>query len=366
MRSSPRSLLGLAAAGCALALAACEVPTSLPIWDTVWQVPADSAEVSVASLLPASVSVVDMGGGVQAFSLALPAAGISTTLGTVCPGCAAANGARVPKPAFTLVDSATVALPSDVASADIVGGTIDYTITNGFSFDALNPSATSSGWVRIRVRAGATTLASDSVSGPGLTLPTNVARQRSMAMTASPAAPVRLASPLKVDITLFSPAGDSVTINTNERFSVSATANNLRISQASIAVPAKTIPAQSDTVDLSSLKDMTTGSISGGAVIISIQNPFAVQGSIGVDLTAPNGAHVAKSLTLPLGGAGTPAAKLRLALTASEINSLVGEKNVGIALTGGVNAPSGAITVTPTQKIVFNTMVEATITAGGN
>ncbi|NUO63021.1 MAG: hypothetical protein HOQ12_07990 [Gemmatimonadaceae bacterium] len=366
MRTSPRSLSGLAAAaGCVLAVVACEVPTSLPIWDTVWQVPADSAEVSVASLLPSSVGIVDVGGGVQAFSLTLPAAVYSTTLGSVCPGCAAANGMRVPKPQFTMVDSTVIALPSDVASADIVGGTIDCTITNGFGFDPINPSATASGWMRISVLSGSTLLAKDSVPGTALTLPTNVARFRSIPVIGTPAAPVRIAGPLKVNITLFSPAGDSVTINTSERFSVNATANNFRVSQAAVAVPSKSIPAQSDTVDLSGIKDVAKGTINGGAFILTVRNPFTVQGTVNVDMTAPNGTHVTKALSLPVGGPTAPPATLRLPLTASEINGLVGQSNVQIALTGGVNAPGGPVTVMPTQKIIINTMVEVTITAGG-
>ena len=366
MRTSFRSLRGLvAAAGCALAVVACEVPTSLPIWDTVWQVPADSAEVSVASLLPSSVTIVDLGGGVQAFSLALPAANYSTTLGSVCPACAAANGMRVPKPQFTMVDSTVIALPSDVASADIVGGTIDCTITNGFGFDPINPSATAHGWMRIDVRSGNALLAHDSVPGTAMTLPTNVGRFRSIPVLGTPAAPVRIAGPLRVSITLFSPAGDSVTINTSQQFSVNAVANNFRVSQASVGVPSRSIPAQSDTVDLSGLKDVASGTINGGAFILTIANPFAVQGNVNVDVTAPNGAHVTKSLALPLGGPATQPATLRLDLTASEINSLVGQSNVEIALTGDVSAPGGPVTVTPSQKIVLNTMVEATITAGG-
>lgn len=367
MRSSPRSVVGLAAAaGCALAVAACEVPTSLPIWDTVWQVPADSSEVSVASLLPPSVSIVDVGGGVKAFALALPPATYSTTLGSVCSGCAAVNGSRVPKPQFTMIDSTTIALPADVASADVVGGTIDCTVTNAFSFDPINPSATASGWMRINVFAGSTLLAHDSVSGTALTLPPNVGRLRSIPVLGTPTSPVRIAGPLKVNITLFSPAGDSVTINTSERFSVNATANNFRVSQASVNVPSKSIPSQGDTVDLSGLKNMTTGTISGGALVLTVQNPFAVQGTVNVDVTAPNGTHLTKSVALPLGGPTTGPQTVRIPLTASEINSLVGQTGVAIAITGSVSAPAGAVTVTPTQKIVLNTMVEATITAGGN
>src|SRR6476661_3823995 len=68
-------------AGCALVALGCQVPTDLPVWNTVWQVPADSSEVTVASLLPSSVAIVDVDASTKAFSFSLPEATTSTTLG---------------------------------------------------------------------------------------------------------------------------------------------------------------------------------------------------------------------------------------------------------------------------------------------
>jgi len=367
MLTIPRTTVRLAGiAGCALVALSCQVPTALPIWNTVWQVPADSAEVTVASLLPPSVGVVDVAPGMKAFSFSLPSASMSTTLGEACYACASANGTRQPKPAFTLAESTTVAMPTDVITADIIGGSIDYALTSGFNFDPLNPGATSRGWLRVRIASGTTLIAGDSVDGNALTLPTNVMRNRSIAVLASPTAAIRLTGPVTLIATLFSPAGDSVTLNTSEQFSVSAAANKIRVSQVSINVPTTTFAPQHGIVDLSGINSATTGRIAGGAVILGIRNPFAVGGPLSMEFRAPNGARVAKAFTLGVGGAGSAPSSIRLALTSSEITSLLGQKDVAITISGSVSAPNGAVTVTPVQRIAITTLVEATIVTGGH
>ncbi|MFL5560025.1 MAG: hypothetical protein ACJ79K_00990 [Gemmatimonadaceae bacterium] len=352
-------------AGCALAALGCSVPTDLPIWNTVWQVPADSAEVTVASLLPASVSIVDVG-ATKAFAFSLPQASTSTTLGESCYACASAAGTRIPKPAFTLADSATVQMPTDVVTADIIGGSIDYTLTNGFDFDPLNPGANARGWIRIRVTAGSALIANDSVNGSALALPPGAVSSRTINFLATPSAPIRLNGPVTLVATLFSPDGDSTTINTSEQFSVSASARDITISKVSVNVPSTTFTPQHGTVDLSGLDQATAGKIVGGAVILAINNPFAVGGSLSLDFKAPDGAHVVKGFTLGVGGPASAPSTIRLGLSQSEINSLIGQKDVAITITGSVSSPNGAVDVTPMQRMAITTLVEATIATGGN
>ncbi len=352
-------------AGCAFVALACSVPTDLPIWNTVWQVPADSSEVTVASLLPSSVAIVDVGAGTKAFSFSLPEATTSTTLGETCYPCAAAAGQRIPKPQFTLADSATVNMPTDVVTAEIIGGSIDYTLTNGFDFDPLNPGPTR-GWMRILVTSGSTLIARDSINGASLALPAGGATSRAIQFIASQGSPIHLNGPVTVTATLFSPAGDSVTINTSEQFAVAASAHDITISQVAVNVPTTTFTPQHGTVDLSSLDQASAGKIAGGAVILGIRNPFAVGGSLTLDFSAPDGAHVVKGFTLDVGGAGSAPSTIRLGLSTAEINSLVGQKDVAITISGNISSPNGAVTVTPVERMAITTLVEATIATGGN
>lgn len=366
MQNTTRTTVRLAGlAGIALVAIACQVPTDLPIWNTVWQVPADSSEVTVESLLPTSVEVVDVAGGTKAFAFSLPAASTSTTLGETCFACASSNGARVAKPAFSLADSSTVALPTDVVTADIIGGRIDYTLTSGFNFDPINPAPGSHGWIRIRITSGSTLIARDSIDGSALTLPTGTTRNLSMAFLATPAAPIRLSGPVTLVATMFSPSGDSVSMNSSELFSVTAAANDIRISQVLINVPTTTFTPQHGTVDLSGMDEATTGKIAGGALILGVRNPFAVGGSLSLDVRAPDGARVTKGFTLGVGGPGSAPSTIRLTLSAAEINSLIGQKDVGITISGSISSPNGAVSVTPLQKMSITTLVEATIVTGG-
>jgi hypothetical protein len=357
-RQLGRSILVLSAA---FTIGACDLPTAgAPKWNTTWQVPADSGEIGVASLLPSSVSISTVGAD-KAFDVTFAGAGTSQSLRSACPACAAANGLTVPKPAFTLADSVTILLPEDVAWADLVGGTVDYTLSHDFGFDPLAPSANGAaekGWLVIQVRSGSAVLATDSVNGASLTLPPNVARTRSVGVDASPAAPRHVSGPITVRVTLYSPAGDPVTINDAQSFHVNVVPHGLRVSQASIFIPANTIISRQETVDLSGLGGQVSGRVQGGAVVLTVRNPFAVEGQLTATLTAPGAVPVSRDLTFPVGGLSSPPTILRVPLTADELARLMGSSNVTVAVTGNVTSPSGAVTVTPTQVFGVSTMLE--------
>ena len=364
LRSSASSLV----LGAALVAAACDLPTGgAPKWNTTWQIPADSGEIGVASLLPPSVSIVTVG-ETKAFEVALSGAGISQSLRSACPACAAANGLRVPKPAFTLIDSATIALPSDVAWADLVGGTVDYTLTHDFGFDPIVPSsngAAEKGWLVIRVRSGSALLAVDSVNGSSATLSPNVPFTRSVGVDASPASPRRVSGPITVTVTLYSPAGDTVTVNDAQSLHVNVVPHGIRVSQASVSLPASTPISRQKTVDLSGLGGEVSGRVQGGAVVLTVRNPFAVEGQLTATLTAPGAVPVTRDLTFPVGGLSSPPTVLRVPLTADELARLMGSSDVTVDVSGNVTAPNGAVTVTPTQVFGVSTMLEIILSTTG-
>ena len=343
---------------------ACDVPTAAPRWTSTWLLPADSTQVAVADLLPDNVGVIEVG-TTKVFDASIGPVPLVKSLGSVCSECNAVNGQRVPKPDFTIVDSSTANLPVDVLALDVVGGAIDYTITNYFSFDPLNPAPGVHGWLRVVIRAGETLLARDSVSGTALALDRGIARTHTVALYGTLASPVRIEGPITIVVTLASPAGDSVTVNTAEEIHVQVTPRSVRASRLTVNVSGRELPPRSSTIDLSSMKGVV-GAIEGGAIILGIRNPFAVGGSLAVSLRAPSGAEVVKSLTLPSGGPDAQMATLRLGLTANEINSIVGQPDVVTTVSGSVTAPTGAVTVLPTQVIVVKTSVEAAVRMGGN
>lgn len=246
MRISPGEYVRLILAGLgATAVAgtiACDVPTAPPRWNTTWHVPADSSWITISSLLPASVTVVDMA-GTPVFAMDVSGTNFSRSLGEACTACVTANGMRVPKPEFTMAGSSTVALPADVASADLVGGVIDYSLGHSFDFDPLRPSGdagAAKGWFTATISLGPTVVARDSVNGAGLAFAPGATHSRVVTLAASHAAPLRVDGPLTVAVTLYSQAGDTITMNSSHSITVRATPRDLRVGEARVSVPSRT------------------------------------------------------------------------------------------------------------------------------
>lgn len=368
MHIASRELRRFIAIAALLCTAACDLPTGgAPRWNTTWQVPADSGEISVSTLLPQTVSIVDVG-STKAFDVAFGGASIAKSLQAACQACAAANGQRVPKPAFTLGDSTTIPLPTDVASADLVGGTVDYTITHDFGFDPLTPSSgagADKGWFVVRVKSGTDVLATDSVNGANASFASGSSISRSIAVAASPSAARHISGPISVTATLYSPAGDSATIDASRSFHLTVTPNAVRVSQAGVVIATSTLISRQESVDLSGLGGEVSGRVQGGSVVVTVRNPFAVVGSLTATLTAAGQQPVTRQIELPLGGLSTPPSQLRVPLTGDELARLMGSNDVTVAITGNISVPGGILTVTPTQVFGVSTMLEIILSTTG-
>ena len=335
------------------AVSACDVPTKLPSWDQTWLIPGDSTRVSVSELLPKTGELtVSTFGGQPVFALNVTApATISRSLGQVCSACAAANGTTVPKPAFTISDSTGVTLPTDLVSATVVNGGFTYTITNNFSFDPIRPNAAGApyGYFVIKVMNGTTLVALDSVDGAVLgvgkngatlqrTLPLNVAGG-SLAITS--------AKPLEIYLTLNSPQGDPVAINSSQSFAVAIQPAPISLSQAQVRVTNQSITAAQTSVDLSSVNDQALiDRVQGGTVHLVIASPFGVQGTLTATFSVPGAASIVKSVQLTTAAQQAP----DISLTAAELKSLLGH-TTNLTVSGSVSSPTGAVTLTPTQVL---------------
>ena len=345
------------------AASACEVPTKLPIWDQTWVIPGDSTRFSVSELLPntGELTMSNLNGQpVFALSVAAPAP-ISRSLGQVCSACAAANGTTVPKPAFTISDSTPVTLPADLVAATILSGGFTYTITNNFSFDPIRPSAAGApyGYFVIRVMNGTTLVALDSVDGSSVAIGKNGATlQRQLPLNVGGGSlSITSSKPVEVYLTLNSPQGDAVTINTSQSFSVAIQPASIALSQAQVLVNNQTISAAPTTVDLSSVSDQSIiNRVQSGALHLSIDSPFGVQGTLNATFSVPGGAQIVKQI--PLSAATTQS--VDVPLTATELRSLLGH-TASLTVSGSVNSPSGSVTLTPTQVLRVTSSFQITL-----
>jgi hypothetical protein len=349
-------------------LAACDVPTKLPTWDQTWLIPGDSTRVAVSELLPKSGELtVSTAGGQPIFALnvAAPAA-ISRSLGQVCSVCAAANGTTVPKPAFTVVDSTGIVLPTDLVAATIVSGSLGYTITNGFGFDPIRPSAAGApyGYFVIRVMNGTTLVAIDSVDGAVLAIGKNGATlQRALPLNVGAGSlGITAASPLELYVTLDSPAGDPTTINSNQSFSVTVQPAPIGLSQAQVNLANQQINAAQTSVDLSSVSDQALiNRVQAGTLHLAISSPFGVQGTLTATFTAPGAAPIVKSIPLTTAAQQAP----NVSLTASELRALLGH-TATLTVSGTVSSPSGTVTLTPTQVLSVTSTFEIILSTTEN
>jgi hypothetical protein len=342
-------------------VSACEVPTRLPIWDQTWVIPGDSTRVSVSELLPKTGELtVSTSGGQPVFALNLttPAA-VSRTLGQVCAPCAAANGTTVPKPAFSISDSTPVTLPTDLVAATIVSGGFAYTITNNFSFDPIRPSAAGApyGYFVIRVMNGTTLVALDSVDGSTVAIGKNGSTiQRPLPLNINGGSlAITSAKPVQIYLTLNSPQGDPVTINTNQSFSVSILPLPIALSQAQVQVSNQTITAAQTSVDLSSVSDQSLiNRVQGGTLHLNIASPFGVQGTLTASFAIPGTAtNIVKSVPLTTAATQT----VDVSLTAAELRSLLGH-NATLSVSGSVSSPTGSVTLTPTQVLQVTSTIQ--------
>src|SRR6185312_4018180 len=139
-------------------MVACDVPSAAPKWDMTWNVPSQNSTLAVNTFLPSGVTA---NAGNTAFLVSVNNVTITQTLAADCPACTPLNGLTVPKPAFVGLGNGSASLPSTVTAATLAGDTLSVTVTNGFSFDPIKPTALAAGdtgWVVTTVKSGSTVI----------------------------------------------------------------------------------------------------------------------------------------------------------------------------------------------------------------
>ncbi|MBW3628426.1 MAG: hypothetical protein KY464_03930 [Gemmatimonadetes bacterium] len=337
-----------------LGLAACEFPTELPKWDTTWIVPAESTTISVTRLLPSSITT---GAGGTSFVLDLQPVTVSRTLAEICGSpCALANGLIVPKPRFETAFGTSISLPAEVVFAQVTGGSVRIALTHDFSFDPIRPSASARGFIVVTATAGTAVIGRDSIAGENTAFAAGTTLNRVLTLSAT-----NVTGPIAINVRLNSPAGDPVTIDTSDRLSLTATPTQIQLSQAQIRVSNRTIDATEVELDLGDIDEAVTENVKGGALLLSLANPFTVTGNLSAVITAP-GTTITKAIPLAQGFSS-----VRVEFNQQEIQSILGASPVRLRVSGSVcgSAPCTP-TVTPTQSVTIASRLELTIGPKGN
>lgn len=343
------------AAGLCLAtlacLAACDVPTAAPKFTTEWNVPAKNTTISVNTFLPTGVTATNDNAAFQA-TVSPASTSIVRTLGQDCTSCV--NGQTAPKPAFVGGGTSSLNVPSGVSSATLVRDTLTVTITNGFNFDPIRPSASGArGYLVIRIASGSATIGRDSLDGATLAIAAGGTMTRKIPLTGTVAG----ANGLQISTTLNSPAGDAVAINNSQPFTVSGATGPLFLSAASVSLANQQVSSPGSDLDLGSIDKTITDHLESGKLLLTLNNPFSATGNL-VATFSGGSSIITKPLTLS-GGTSTPS----IELTKTDLQALFGHK-ITITFTGSVNGSN--VAVTPGQTVAVASRLQVGIKTGGN
>ena len=338
----------VAAVVTALGLTGCDVldvVTDPPILQSQFVLPGETTTIGVAQLLPPNVTVSG-----NSFLVSVSPVTVSRTLGELCGApCSLLNGQTVPKPPFTAVLTATSNLPTDVRSATLTSGNVVVSLTNGFGFDPLQPGgpAGAKGSIAIRMMSGQTVLGTRTIDGATRTFAPNSTITETIPVSGA------LSNSVTAEVTINSPAGNPVTINTSQSFTLSAAPQNFAVSTATVNVNNRTVSANNVTVELSGVDNTIANRVVSGAMLLTITNPFGVTGTLNVTFagtTVPT-----KTFTLR---AGTNTE--RVDFSGAELRELLG-RDLVMSISGPVNGPASGVAITPTQQLTVVSRLELTL-----
>lgn len=328
-------------------IAACDVPTGLPGWDTSWLVPGETTTIGVSELLPAGLTP---NADSTAFLLQLDAFTLTRTLSQLCPACPPVT-ATAPKPAFNATVVDTIPLPADVKAVALAASAVTLQLTNGFSFDPIRPSATARGTIGIELTDGTRTIASDVVDGTSQAFPAGSTMTRSLTL-----APGAVSGDVAVVVTIDSPAGDATQLDPNDSFTLFVPTTNVNVTEATIV--ASGIDVQSDPVNVNfaQVDDVVVDHVQAATMFLEIDNPFRVAGPLRITIAPESAPAIQTSATLRSDSTSTETVEF----TTEEIRSILAGNNV-LTVDGNVTAVAGELTVTPRKAITVMTRLALTI-----
>jgi len=337
------------------ALAACDVPTELPAFDTRWVVPAEETRFGVDELLPTAVQLTTTE---DAFVVDFSPVNFTETLGGLCPACIPFNGLNVPKPLFFGSLASGISFPADVSSIALLSGDVGIDLQNGTSFDILQPAAGAFGEIVITVTddADGDVLGTLTIDGTVTPFPAGTTLQRTMAL-----APTTVEGSIVATVEVDSPLGDPVTIDVSDLLSATATPTNIVVTAVTVAVAGLSVNLDPVDLDVGDVDADLVDRVQSGGFILDVVNPFGIGANFQLTIDGPTISPIQKAASV-----GTaPTSSVAILFTRGELQSFLGQDFV--TLTGGAVVDPGAapITVTPGQELVLDGKLDLTLRIGG-
>lgn len=333
-------------------LAGCKYPTSAPIIDQRWILPAETTTIGVGQFLPSGVS--DNG---STFAVSVNPFSTSETLGALCSACQGHNGATIPKPAFTSSFTVSASLPADVSSVNLSSGSVQVVLQNGFGFDPIRPGGGSTGTVTVTLTddPGGRQLGQLVLDGATDSLPAGSTTTRTITLKSGTVGTTILAT-----VEVNSPAGAAVTIDTSQQLTATATPSSLLISSAQVGVAGRTVNLTQTGLDVSSIDQTFINHVQDGGFTLDVTNPFGVAVTGTLQVTGNGFSPISKSFTV----SADPTSTTTVSFTQSELKEFLGKTNVQIS-GSGVASASAPVTVTPGQQVKLDTKLDVSLSFGG-
>ncbi|MCH7991995.1 MAG: hypothetical protein IIC35_06215 [Gemmatimonadetes bacterium] len=338
---NPSRMLLIAAPS--LLLSGCDIPSAAPIIEQRWILTVEETTLGVDELLPTSVTVSG-----STFDISVDPVTAGASLLDMCPDCAALDGLafEVPVPAFSGSFGSSQALPTEVISAEIVGGSISIQIDNGLSFDPLAGGGTIV--IEVRNGSGGPLLGDLTLDGATEVLAPGGTVTRVLTLVAG-----TLDAPLVATTVVNVAGGQTTFVDVAETIDVVATVNSILVSSLTINVPGQTVTIDPIAVDLDDIDSDMADHIVQGAIILDVENPFAVSLNGDVDI-----GPTTKSFAIS--GAGT--SRVSLLYTGDELRSFIGL--AGATFSGSGTAIGSAVTIRPGQMMTIEVTLDLTIEIG--
>jgi hypothetical protein len=325
---SARSPLAAVALGL---LAACDVPTSAPKWDTSWQVPVSEDSVTIGQLLPGGVTTTGV-----LFNVAVGRDSVKASLGTMCPTCGAAHGTTAALPAINYTLFIEDSVPQNVVQVTPAAGTsYAYQIVNNLPFDPLRPQAGVFGTLIIGlVDPDSNVIAVDTVRGQTVTVAPGTTLSRAMPMANLP-----VGGPFQLAAKVIIPAGATVPIDTGARVTIRSNQDSVGLSSVRVVVDSLSIVSISKDVDMTGIVGEFESSIQAAEVKITIQNPMSVGGAVQLQFEDDLGNDIIPPKAFTLAPGSTVQS---IGLTQAGILDLIDYGTVHLRITGVVAGTLGA------------------------
>ena len=331
-------------------LAACEVPTGMPILESRWVVPTDGTEITVAEFLPANVGLGPAG---SSFIVQPAPTSVARTLADLCSTCAALDGTVAPKPAFNGSIARSVALPDDVESAQLVSGSIVIRLTNGLNFDPIRPGG-GTGSVTITIRnAAGRTLGSTVVSGASDSFAPGSTLTRTIGLTGGSI------TGLEFEAVVNSPLGTPVQISASSTISADLEVPSLVVSSAVVDLGQRPVEFTNRELDVEDIDSDIADKIDAGSLRVRLTNPIGVAAQMQVRITGPF-----EPITKTLAIGADPTSTTTVEFSGEELRRFIGKAGVNLS---GSGTPTAAqvVTIEPADQIDLDLELDLTIRIGG-